>query len=281
MRKIRDFIYDWLDREESFIFWMVVMFGVISWISWGFYRFFQGNSWGFWHEFLIISCDVAISFFTVLVIDVILYLTLRKFKVLHKITKSLFLAVNAVLFVTDIFTIYYFKTSFNVNMFEFLTRTNVREASEFLQVYLINSSIWKFAAIIIIPMIIFRVLWVKILNSRPRLRLAVFAFCFMLSILASGRQFYLINNIRSMRFVNSVGVSKLVSLIYNNQRNKNGYEKSLAYTRKAITLTKNKSKIPYVVFILGESTTRNHMSLYGYNLPTNPLLSLRSLRGGG
>ena len=34
-------------------------------------------------------------------------------------------------------------------------------------------------------------------------------------------------------------------------------------------------KIPYVVFILGESTTRNHMQLYGYSLPTTPKLDGR------
>lgn len=43
-------------------------------------------------------------------------------------------------------------------------------------------------------------------------------------------------------------------------------------------LTDN-SSVPYVVFILGEATTRNHMSLYGYKLPTTPLLDLRNEHG--
>ena len=30
------------------------------------------------------------------------------------------------------------------------------------------------------------------------------------------------------------------------------------------------STIPFVIFILGESTDRNHMQLYGYRLPTTP-----------
>lgn len=37
--------------------------------------------------------------------------------------------------------------------------------------------------------------------------------------------------------------------------------------------------IPYVVFILGESTSRHHMSLYGYGLPTTPRLDARDARG--
>ena len=42
-----------------------------------------------------------------------------------------------------------------------------------------------------------------------------------------------------------------------------------------IVITKNESSIPYFVYIVGESTSRNHMSLYGYDLETSPLLSKR------
>ena len=38
-------------------------------------------------------------------------------------------------------------------------------------------------------------------------------------------------------------------------------------------------QIPYVVFILGESTDRNHMSLYGYHLDTSPYLKSRHAKG--
>ncbi len=38
-------------------------------------------------------------------------------------------------------------------------------------------------------------------------------------------------------------------------------------------------QVPYVVFVLGESTDRNHMGLYGYDLPTSPLLEAREKQG--
>lgn len=280
MRKIRDFIYDWLDREESFIFWMVAMYLVNSLTSWVISRS-RGVSWGFLNECRIISCNIAISFFTVLVIDVILYLSLRKFKVLHKITKSFFLAVNVVLFLTDIFMMYYFNGTFSEAMLVFLFWTNMRESIEFAQSYLTNLRFYGFAVSMIALVVLLRFLWVKICNARPRLRFAVFVFCFMLSIFASGRQLYLINYLRAIRFIDSVGVTRLTKLLYTTHRDLKGYEKSFSHTPKTATLTKNESKIPYVVFILGESTTRKHMGLYGYKFPTNPLLSLRSLRGGG
>lgn len=46
-----------------------------------------------------------------------------------------------------------------------------------------------------------------------------------------------------------------------------------------VALTAASPDIPYVVFLLGESTSRHHMSLYGYGLPTTPRLEARDARG--
>ena len=46
-----------------------------------------------------------------------------------------------------------------------------------------------------------------------------------------------------------------------------------------VEITRNDSTIPTVVFILGESTTRNHMGIYGYAVPTTPHLQQRKNRG--
>ena len=46
-----------------------------------------------------------------------------------------------------------------------------------------------------------------------------------------------------------------------------------------VALTAASPEIPYVVFLLGESTSRHHMSLYGYGLPTTPRLEARDARG--
>ncbi len=42
-----------------------------------------------------------------------------------------------------------------------------------------------------------------------------------------------------------------------------------------IEITHNESNLPFVIFILGESTNRNHMSIYGYDKPTTPNLQRR------
>ena len=51
------------------------------------------------------------------------------------------------------------------------------------------------------------------------------------------------------------------------------------FDRQPVQLLKNDGSIPYVVFILGESTSRHHMQVYGYPLQTTPNLSARQERG--
>ena len=46
-----------------------------------------------------------------------------------------------------------------------------------------------------------------------------------------------------------------------------------------VNITRNDSDIPLVIFILGESTNRNHMGIYGYSLPTTP--NLQKLKEAG
>ena len=281
--KIFDFVFEWLECEEAFIFWMVILNITASWVTYGvFFRDFHS----FITEAMILGNDIAISFLSVSIIDIILYLALRKFRTLHNAAKSIFVAVNVVMFCADIFTLYYFNIPLNNIMFEFIMMTNVRESTEFLQTYLLNLKFWGFAGMIIAAAVLFRLLWLKISTQRQNLRFAVFVLSFLVSILAMGRMVCIYDhNVFIPRTLNSVGISRLSSLFYTNRMNLKNYNKMLNETPKSVSITKDESTIPYIVYVLGESTNRNHMSLYGYNLDTNPLLSARSSNknnlGGG
>ena len=60
-----------------------------------------------------------------------------------------------------------------------------------------------------------------------------------------------------------------------------GSAEYVAYTlaNHDVSGTSGKPDIPYVMFILGESTSRHHMQLYGYGLPTTPRLANRNAAG--
>lgn len=160
--------------------------------------------------------------------------------------------------------------------------TNMRESTEFLSMYLTNIKFWIFSFAIIASIVLIRVLFLKIFSNRKSLRFAAMKFCICLGIFALGRQFYLYRSAVGLRVPNTVGVLRLANLYKTNRINMQNYEKMINDVPKQVTLTKNESSIPYIVYILGESTTRNHMRLYGYKLATNPLLSRREdSRGGG
>lgn len=79
------------------------------------------------------------------------------------------------------------------------------------------------------------------------------------------------------RSINSIGILRLSAMVRGSMNNEAKYQQEITSEHEPVTLTKNQSTIPYVIFILGESTNRNHMSLYGYSLDTNPKLEKRKL----
>lgn len=57
------------------------------------------------------------------------------------------------------------------------------------------------------------------------------------------------------------------------------FEKLKEEASSDVEITENKSDTPYVVFILGESTTRDRMHLYGYPLENTPNLDELNEKG--
>ena len=70
--------------------------------------------------------------------------------------------------------------------------------------------------------------------------------------------------------------NKIINMVSVSKRIKHQYETaSRTLSGQNVSLNQNDSTIPYVIFILGESTSRTHMGLYGYKKDTNPLLTAR------
>ena len=71
--------------------------------------------------------------------------------------------------------------------------------------------------------------------------------------------------------------SDMVYCLYGEMKSYDEIARGLA--GHAVQLTRNESSIPYVVFIIGESTSRHHMGIYGYPLPTTPGLAVKEAEG--
>ena len=77
-----------------------------------------------------------------------------------------------------------------------------------------------------------------------------------------------------------LSIERLSDMLYCLYDEMSSYDKiSQGLAAQRIQLTYNESRIPYVVFILGESTSRHHMGIYGYSLDTTPRLQRRQQAG--
>ena len=191
------------------------------------------------------------------------------------------LAASAVLLLVDSFTLYNYHSVLDEGMFQVVLETNPQEALEYLQLQ--GKTILIF---LLLAAVFFMVLYRYILTGLIRLSRR------HLSVLAVGIPVLFVlfsaTSVHAMldedqkiedfqKYISIDRVSRLVPKAYEEI----GAAKAVYdnFDRQPVQLLKNESSIPYVVFILGESTSRHHMQVYGYSLPTTPNLSARKERG--
>ena len=275
--KLRNFFNEWLDREEPFIFWMLILNITCSIAA--LESFFGGL------DIFSACCHyVMFNFFAVFLIDLFLYCLLRKYKRIHKLAKIILIIPTAFMFAVDIFTLYFYKSPMNDIMFEISLGTSFYVSIEYLKTNLTNYNFWIFVFAVFALIFILRLVFIFIFKRLKNLMLISFLLIFLMGLSNVGSSIYVYDILQLydepvIMFMPSMSRALAfirIPLLYHvNNKNMKYYETMLNETPKNLSLTKNESTIPYVIFILGESTNRNYMSLYSYSLPTNPLLSKR------
>ena len=211
--------------------------------------------------------------FEVLVITVLL-------SVLPKIFTRVVVALTVIFLAVDMFTLAMYRSVFDKGMFQVLLDTNIQEATEYLGDFsgAMISKIFFAVPVAIILVAIFKLgVWLlDRLFSRSawfvRCMMIIFAICFTMIIPFSNVDYFLTRNPCSI-----IRISSLVPRALNETREYKKIYESIDAAQ--IEITRNDNDLPWVVFILGESTTRNHMSLYNYDKPTTPNLQRRFAQG--
>ncbi|RHJ79740.1 DUF1705 domain-containing protein [Parabacteroides sp. AM08-6] len=194
------------------------------------------------------------------------------------------LLISALLFITEMFVFFNFKTIFNASTIQIFLETNGREAHEFIQNYLSL----EFLGIVLLLVILFYLVF-KIRKKIEKGITSLFSFrlsAWMLLLLLIGgggvfgfaeyRCFF--NSLISYRIMSPF--QRLVHSYTLVQSDFKAYDELLANLQKdPPQITENASTIQNIVLILGESLSRNHMSLYAYDKPTNPLLTALREKG--
>lgn len=262
------YVLEWITHESTFIFWLIILNLTSSRVAFLSY-------WGYWNvffqEMLSFMRDVAVVFFSSVTVDIVIYSLLKKFPAALRSVKIFIITVSALMFSLDIFTIWHYKTAFNMPMLDIALMTNFREGSEFLSGYLLDVRFMAFAACVFLALFVLRKIYS--LFQRQKIFLAVIL---ILGSLAGASMFLRNYILKSLIYVPNpfapLRIYRMVSELYASHA---AYEEMLNGIPAEVIISSKGRDIPNIVFILGEATTRNHMQLYGYELPTTPKLSAR------
>ncbi len=186
-----------------------------------------------------------------------------------RLIKTILFVVCSVPFLIESFVMYNYKALLGVGIINSLLETNQKEAFEFLRMYIGIPELLLFLFLsLLLYMIWHHRLWANLSLTRHR-QSRLLAILFACSAVYAVRMGIVYTGF----FYNDLlPIQRAYASTQVAVDNMEAYKKLSAQVSKEVQLTKNDSKIKNIVFILGESTNRNHMHLYGYNLPTTPHL---------
>ncbi len=196
--------------------------------------------------------------------------------------------LSAIIFVTNIFLLQKFSVPLNPDTLQILLGTNPLTAKAFLQEYVLNFKILGGLAafIVLLTALSFGLKKFFATRSEERLKQLMITLLITLSFpmivyvyVAINSPLSVINNffLNTMPWLTITSIHNLVKVSPIGSEEKFFAEMDKQLETEEILA--DASDIPCVVFVLGESTDRNHMQLYGYCLPTTPRLTARFERG--
>lgn len=240
--------------------------------------------WGmmlFKDNFLYELKTVYLGAVIILAICLIIHFTLSKLPRLKFFLQIALLIGFAISFVLDVFTIYTFKLILMEHFIDIALETNPNEAKEFLNSYVLNlktfSALIAFSVLLTAAIKKFRKIF-KNLSAEKLQRISYHTLIFLMPVVVTVF-FYVGNFIFTAAYQNTI-LARNIKSTYNAIKNaENEPEIFATMDSQNEKIISDNSKVPYVVFILGESETRNHMQLYGYYLENTPLAVKRYERG--
>lgn len=192
-----------------------------------------------------------------------------KFRWLQIAVKTGLLLVAGAVFTVEFFTMYNYNILIGTGIVNSIFETNLREATEFLRMYVGPAEIAGVLAAAGAVYYIVKRRWIAGACRRPRFKQAALlllflGFCYMIRMVSCYGEFFVDN--RYMPFQRAYASTKVAL------KNIEAYDALTSKLNAEVHLEENRSAIKNVVLILGESTNRNHMGLYGYYLPNTPNL---------
>lgn len=188
--------------------------------------------------------------------------------------KTALLIVSVLMFGMESFVMYTYEALIGAGIVNSVLETNRKEAVEFLQMYVT----WRELGAVLLGGVVIFFAWRRLRDvslsdawKRSLCRgLMAAGLISLVAVLPYYAEFFACELLPAARIVGATSLA---------------VENAIAYHRLAdaidthIDLTENNSEIKNIVFILGESTNRNHMHLYGYYLSNTPHLDEMQAKG--
>ncbi|WP_233519485.1 phosphoethanolamine transferase [Mitsuokella sp. AF21-1AC] len=213
---------------------------------------------------------------------VLLYILVLGFIPVRRLRRFLFAAsffLSLLLGGLEFFSIVQYSSLIGAGIVTAVLQTNPREAGEFLRMYMGWQGVAASILLVAAGVFIYRRLGRCRIPFLSRHRLShALPFVFLASLLAgtillSEYYSFIINDSLDVPVVR---VSRAATTSVENIQ---AFEKLKNEAASDVEITENRSDTPYVVFILGESTNRARMHLYGYPLENTPNLDELAAKG--
>lgn len=266
--KIMKFLIEAIQNIIKKDFFIIFGIAFFNHLPYGINRYFFGKYSKLPIFTKILKDFLSFSGFFILVLGIVLILYIFNKKIKDIILKLVYF-LSFMLFFIEVFLIFIFKSLISPTIVQILLETNKDETLEFLVTY-INLKLLLLLIIVLLSYYFFKKLKFKIniFNKKYNILEYIVFLSIVIKLFSINSELHVFNIIR---------LYKSVKISYNNIKEYNKIFNSL--DKNNISIILDNSKIKNIVLVIGESTTRNHMSLYDYPLETNPLLKKLEMTG--
>ena len=226
------------------------------------------------HEFLLCIEYGLTLFFPIMILTYICYRHLPPS--LFKALKVIAFVICFIPFAIEFFVMLNYRALIGSGIVNAILETNEKETIEFIKMYVTLPEI--VGLIVLVAAIVFAAkknLWSKF-HFETKLIAPVFNAVMILSFVVAVPTAVCYSNFVSEEMLPIQRLTNATITAVNNMR---AYHRLANKITNDVKITENNSEIKNIVFILGESTNRNHMHLYGYYLPNTPYLDEMSANG--
>ena len=191
-----------------------------------------------------------------------------------KYVKWLIMTLWLLLFITETFIYFRFGSRMSPIFMSLILQTDMMEVKEFFTTFLTPPILVSVGIGLVFLLFLYIKIehrWKRFFTKIPRKLVRVVGMIVTANFLLGGFLIYL--NISS-QWQYPIGTTSIEQIIdsYGKLSNHDEDVENIYKANLKIEKVKSPSKSPIIVCILGESFNRYHSSLYGYGLPTNPLL---------